>query len=734
MFIKKNYTKGFLILVLVTLLTLCSGVALADTSTTIMMYICGTDLQSQAVEDLYEMCSVDLPSNVNISVHAGGTAQWDDSRLSGYQNNRFYIQDNDFQDIYTIGSDSMGESQTLQSFITDSVAQFPADRYILILWDHGGGATNGVCFDETANDDYLTMNEIYSAIYLANEETGIIFDIIGFDACLMGTVETAMHLSYHSYFMIASEELEPGTGWAYDEWLPALADDPYISTEDLGKEIVDTFIDVSLSYYPDDYITLSLIDLFGMSVLLNDLNDFAYYLTEALDNGELSTFSRARKRMYSFGSFYDASSDMVDLEQFVDAFASFAPTTAASLKNKIQNVVAYSASSGQYDYACGLSILMPQDTTSDFNDYVNEYDRLNLMSNYKQFLQGYVAMLQGGSYQFSLSTPERIDSETATDAVFTFTQNTMPTSSYVAETTTEETATSATSSGGFFGEVTDDTSEEETTSTGASSGGFFDAIDTTTEETQETQETQETGTTTASSGGFFGAIDEGYTSVGNSQTTIDLSDTDSIYAYALTLSEKDMSYLSYVEGSLWMDISDEDGEFYIDLGYLQNAFIDWENNTIYSMFDGTWPCLEGQLIPMYDQSVTEKSRRSLLSVMVNDLSCYLIIVFDEQSPEGRITGYSEGYDENGIAVRGTTALEVGDVVYPEYPLYYYEDPDDDQLSVTYFLGDPIVVDEDGLSFQYESLAEDGEIKYWFSFFLNDIFGDFQESEGIEFYL
>ena len=75
---KKIYGVFFL------LLALLAPAALGQaTSTTIMMYMCGTDLQSACVMDMYEMASVDVPDDVTIAVQAGGAYQWDDSDLTG---------------------------------------------------------------------------------------------------------------------------------------------------------------------------------------------------------------------------------------------------------------------------------------------------------------------------------------------------------------------------------------------------------------------------------------------------------------------------------------------------------------------------------------------------------------------------------------------------------------------------------------------------------------------------
>ena len=66
-----------LALLLGSLLLLGLPAACADTPTmTVLMYMCGTDLQSDCVNDLYEMCAADIPDNVTVVVQAGGAGQW----------------------------------------------------------------------------------------------------------------------------------------------------------------------------------------------------------------------------------------------------------------------------------------------------------------------------------------------------------------------------------------------------------------------------------------------------------------------------------------------------------------------------------------------------------------------------------------------------------------------------------------------------------------------------------
>ena len=133
------------------------------------------------------------------------------------------------------------------------------------------------CFDETANDDGLTVVEINAALNLLEQKVpGYHINIFGCDACMMGTYEMAAMLSHHNIdYYVASEELEPGNGWYYTGWLGALKDDPSMSDEDLCGYIIETFMEAGLANDPNDYLTLSAIKLSEVGALETCMEKFA---------------------------------------------------------------------------------------------------------------------------------------------------------------------------------------------------------------------------------------------------------------------------------------------------------------------------------------------------------------------------------------------------------------------------------------------------------------------------
>ena len=225
---------------------------------TVLMYICGADLESDpddggaATEDLEEMAKVSgQPDDVNIVIQAGGAASWKSkysSVISAEKRNRFHLRNKTFVKDSQDEAVNMGLSSSLQDFITWGINTYPADKIGLVLWNHGG-AMNGCCYDEEFNDDVLTPAEVSSAIKAAKTTTGYTdkFEFIGYDCCLMQVQDIAGLNSEYAKYMVAAEESEWGYGWTYDEWLDAVYTNK--STTAICQEIVDTFDSKTTSTY-----------------------------------------------------------------------------------------------------------------------------------------------------------------------------------------------------------------------------------------------------------------------------------------------------------------------------------------------------------------------------------------------------------------------------------------------------------------------------------------------------
>lgn len=742
----KKYLSVFLVLVM--LVGLVPTAQARNATTTIMMYMCGTDLQSDCINDLYEMCNADASENINIVVLAGGASEWDDSDLTPNRLNYFTIRNGGFYDMTDWGKASMGSSATLEKFVSTAYRAYPADRYMLVLWNHGGGSADGVCFDEVFNGDGLNLQEINQALYnVWKADNNFHLDIMGCDACLMGSYEMAVLASYYADYYIASEELEPWTGWYYTPWLDALAKEPNMSNLDLGKAMVDSYAKGVKMEGAQEYTTLSFINTATLSALNSDMELLASFLEQALENGQLATIRRSLSRMYRYGTYYSADGtwDMYDLGDILDLCEQFAPNTTADARRHLKNVVAYSYASRDLPAACGLSIYVPNKSSSYFyEDVLDGYSVGKYYPNQVDFAYGLSTMMNGGSYSFQASRPASADVSTVGSTAFSFGSGSfgfIPGGSYNAESSSGGSTGSAPSSSGqssgtFSGGASGFIPGSSNQSGNASSGGASSFIPGSSGQSGSTSTGGASSFIPGSSGQsgstFSGSVSSFIPGSAGAAAAASVVTEDSL-AFSLALSQDAIDNLDYVEGALFMDLSDEEGIYLLDLGYMQNSWVDWSSNTVYSTFDGSWPTLGDQLVVMYDQSKNEVSRRSLIPVTVNGEETYLVVSFEGDSTTGRILGYNDGVDKNGLPIRRVTPLVEGDEIIPQYTLYYcgWDDDEDDMEEMT-FEGDAFAW-EAGMEVVYGNLMDEEEpADFQFAFYLNDIFGEFEMSDFFPF--
>ncbi|MGB9826783.1 MAG: clostripain-related cysteine peptidase, partial [Desulfofundulus sp.] len=218
-------------------------------------------LEQDIYLDLNEAERVGSSPNVHIVAQidrfrAGfqGDGNWTSAR-------RYYVvQDNDLHRVGSklvqeLGEVDMSDPQTLVDFVQWSVKNFPADKYVLILSDHGlgwpggwsdpshRGATQSTAPLTTQFGNNLYLMELDQALGQARAAAGIDkFEVVGLDACLMGQLEVMAAIQPHANYAIASEEVEPAIGWAYAGFLSKLVQNPNMSGADLSRAIVESYI------------------------------------------------------------------------------------------------------------------------------------------------------------------------------------------------------------------------------------------------------------------------------------------------------------------------------------------------------------------------------------------------------------------------------------------------------------------------------------------------------------
>ena len=194
---------------------------------------------------------------------------------------------------YSIGAEygypkevDMSDPAVLEEFIVNTCTDYPADKYALILWDHGGG-WRGLCWDDTTEaateqDECITMVELRDALMDAKEETGIVLDVVGFDLCLMAMPEVAYQVRDCADYVVFSEETVPGAGFPYD----AIARDLVADADMDGKGLSEVIVNDYGEYYSSTsgYVdwTMSAWDMEYMDDIFVAVDDLGVELLKSL--------------------------------------------------------------------------------------------------------------------------------------------------------------------------------------------------------------------------------------------------------------------------------------------------------------------------------------------------------------------------------------------------------------------------------------------------------------------
>ena len=390
---------------------------------TLLVYLCGTDLESNygaASTDLYEAISAEYSENVRIVYQTGGTSQWAVG-ISNETIQRYENVEGDISLVEELPSESMGNADNLASFVAWGLEKYPADKTGLIFWNHGSGSINGVCFDELYDKDSLSLKEIDSALNSVYDSMTDKFEFIGFDACLMSTLETANILVPYAKYMFASEETEPGGGWNYTDIMNFLAENPEADGAELGKMQCESYYQHCIDNGDSEGTTFAITDLSKLDELLVSFNNTAKEIYESESSADII---RAIQKADNFGgnNRNEGYTNMVDLKGLLNSAAPYISNAEDTLE-KLDNAVISVVNGPQHEGAGGLSLYYPlsvqgSDELSTFADvctstyYLAFVDRVaygNSSDDYESYDNSYISQDCQNIWDCGYSGAENID-------------------------------------------------------------------------------------------------------------------------------------------------------------------------------------------------------------------------------------------------------------------------------------------------------------------------------------
>lgn len=337
--------------------------AAAERSWTVMVYMNGKNsLELDALDNFDAMASVGGSDKVAIVTELGrpkthytsAEGNWSGVYRFEMTKGRKPLPKEALEKVPAGLASDMGKPDTLANFIAWTKQKYPAKHYMVIVWNHGQGyrlmfsrlmanmsSAERAHFPAAASSPsgkiggYRAVSsddDTHSILYNAEVASALAknftstdkLDLLGFDACLMSMMETAYALDQNVRLMVASEELEPGDGWQYRDWLSRLVADPTLSADALGHAVVETYG----AHYPDSYTTMALLDLARTRAAATQLSAFADAVRKA-GPGELQVLRAARNDLSAYGDWYDPPSYLsVDLDTLLDRYRTRTSNTA----------------------------------------------------------------------------------------------------------------------------------------------------------------------------------------------------------------------------------------------------------------------------------------------------------------------------------------------------------------------------------------------------------------------
>ena len=376
---KYKYIIIFVLLILSISLTGCFLFPPKDNTAewTVMVYLdADNDLESAGIDDINEMEMVGSTSDVNIVVQIDRIPGYDTSNSNWTNTRRYYITPDldpyiiNSQLINDLSEQNMGSTETLINFADWTVNNYPAKKYLLVIWNHGGGFRSSglakdIAWDDTNGGDKITMPELEYALSAISVQMGKSIDIVGMDACYMAMIEVAYQIKDYADILVTSEESEPNDGWPYDTILGQLVSYPTVTSNQLAANIVDSYI---FSYTVSEEVTQSAIDLSYTDTLADQLSNMAL----AIMNDTLTPANNYINAANS--SQYYGDSDFIDLYDFCNNIliysnSVFVKNIALSIQQTLSSAV---LRWGYYGYGVdksrGLSIYFPY---TSYDSYYN---------------------------------------------------------------------------------------------------------------------------------------------------------------------------------------------------------------------------------------------------------------------------------------------------------------------------------------------------------------------------
>ena len=358
------------------------------------------NLERYGLKNVNEMEMIGSSDKVNIVVELGRMEGYDSFEGDWIGSRRYLILKDNNTDAVTspivqdLGKVDMGDWKHLVDFGKWAKANYPAKKYMLIVWNHGTGwikhikplKNKGISYDEETDNHFTTPQ-----LGMALNEIGKL-DVYASDACLMQMTSIDYEIKDNITYIVGSEGPEPGDGYTYNTMIEMIVSNPEIMAYQAAKVLVDSYSNQYQDFnfaYTQSFIKTSTLPKFRIL-----MNDWISAITKA---GDKKTVKSAVLNTQNY-----TMKDNKDLYHFVSIIGDKTNNAAVKEKSEVlmnyikENMVAYnrwnSSVSGwwspkDYSNSHGIAVYLPEDS------YDNDYDDLKWAkdSNWDEFIKWYLA-------------------------------------------------------------------------------------------------------------------------------------------------------------------------------------------------------------------------------------------------------------------------------------------------------------------------------------------------------
>jgi len=361
------------------------------TTWTIFVYGHGDhNLSPSLANDIEKMSKAELGANVNVVVLADWNASAEDA-----EGNKIYATGSEWYRIRGSGLEpallrtepeqDLDDGATLSGAIARAFKDHPADRYGLVLWNHGGSWDGGYGSDmqdgTRPRPEGMSVPKVAKAVRDGLDAAGLGGDrpleLLAFDTCLMGGAEVAYAMKDLTKVYIANAEIDYGSGLNYADTLTYIAQNPDAAAQDLARYEVKSWDALHASASADDVLLRShiAIDTSKLEAFANATASFA----EAVSRAPGAAERIASDAYFALPAYHATLADGVsdpryrDYGQLLSAFSGDASlgtiaSTAAEVRHRLSAMTLGIASGTLREEQFGFHVAfpVPKDLSSEW--------------------------------------------------------------------------------------------------------------------------------------------------------------------------------------------------------------------------------------------------------------------------------------------------------------------------------------------------------------------------------